>query len=99
LVEFTKAQLSTSGSPTPAVTISATNVGPYESLYGPYAVAVDRSGDLWVSNFDGNTAVEFGRHQLSRSGSPTPLRAIVGPDSGMNWPSFVVIAPYVLPDV
>jgi hypothetical protein len=98
LVEFTRAQLATSGSPTPAVTITSTNVGTYQSLYGPYGVAVDPSGDVWVSNWNGNTAVEFGRDQLSTSGSPTPVRAIVGPDTGMNWPSFVVIAPSALPD-
>jgi hypothetical protein len=97
LVEFTKAQLSTSGSPTPAVTITSTDVGTYQSLDGPYSVAVDRCGNLWVSNFDDDTAVEFGRDQLSESGSPTPLRAIVGPNSGMNFPSYVVIAPSVSP--
>jgi hypothetical protein len=93
LVEFTKAQLATSGSPTPAVTISSTNVGPYQSLDGPYGVAVAPSGDVWVANFYNNTAVEYGRDQLSQSGSPTPRRAIVGPNSGMNFPSFVVIEP------
>ena len=41
LVEFTKAQLSTSGSPTPAVTISSTKAGPAGSLYGPYSLAFD----------------------------------------------------------
>jgi streptogramin lyase len=93
LVEFTRAQLATSGSPTPAVTISSTTVGPYQSLYGPYGVAVAPSGDVWVSNFNNNTAVEFGRDQLSQSGSPTPRRVIAGPHSGMNFPSFVVIEP------
>jgi hypothetical protein len=94
LVEFTKAQLSTSGSPTPAVTISSTDPGsPSGSLYGPYGVAVDHCGDVWVSNFNKPTTVEFGRDQLSTSGSPTPLRTIVGKRTGMNWPSYVVIAP------
>ena len=92
LVEFTRAQLSTSGSPTPAVTISSTP-GANPSLYGPYGVAVDRSGDVWVSNFNTPTAVEFARYQLFRSGAPTPLRTIAGPGTGMNWPSFVVLAP------
>jgi hypothetical protein len=103
LVEFTRAQLSTSGTPTPAVTISSTVPGcstnPAPStcaagpLYGPYGVAVDPFGDVWVSNFNKPTAVEFGRYQLFKSGSPTPLRTIVGPDTGMNYPSFVVTAP------
>jgi hypothetical protein len=93
LLEFTKAQLSSSGSPTPAVTITSTDVGSYESLDGPYGVAVDHSGDVWVSNFDGMTAVQFGQHQIAQSGSPTPQRAIVGANTGMNWPSFIVIEP------
>jgi len=93
VVEYTKAQLSTSGSPTPAVTISSTNVGTYKSLDGPYSLAFDHTGNLWVENFDGNTTVEFGRDQLSVSGSPTPVRAIVGPHTGMNWPSYVRITP------
>jgi streptogramin lyase len=93
LVELTKAQLSTSGSPTPAVTISSTEPGADGSLYGPYGVVVDPFGDVWVSNFNKPTAVEFGRDQLSQSGSPTPQRTIAGPRTGMNWPSFVVLAP------
>ena len=93
VVELTKAQLAASGSPTPAVTISSTKAGAAGSLYGPYSLAFDSSGDLWVENFNNNTTVEFGRDQLSKSGSPTPLRTIVGPDTGMNFPSYVVIAP------
>jgi secreted PhoX family phosphatase len=93
LVEFTRAQLATSGSPTPAISISSTNVGPYQSLVGPYGVAVAPSGNVWVANFYNNTTVEYGRDQLSQSGSPTPLRAIVGSNSGMNYPSFVVVEP------
>jgi ligand-binding sensor domain-containing protein len=93
VLEFTKGQLSTSGSPTPAVTISSTKAGPTGSIYGPYSLAFTSSGDLWVENFDGNTIVEFGKQQLSTSGSPTPVRTIVGPDTGMNSPSYVVIEP------
>jgi hypothetical protein len=94
LVEFTKAQLATSGSPTPAVTISSTDPGSASgSLWGPYGVAVDHCGDVWVSNFNKPTTVEFGSDQLSTSGAPTPMRTIVGKRTGMNWPSFVVIAP------
>jgi hypothetical protein len=46
-----------------------------------------------VSNFNNNTTVEYGKDQLTQSGSPTPQRAIVGPNSGMNFPSFVVVEP------
>ncbi len=103
LVEFTKAQLSSSGSPQPAITISSTLPGcsvpeaPQScaagSLYGPYGVAIERNGDVWVSNFNTPTTVEFSKRQLSQSGSPAPKRTIAGPHTGMNWPSFVVLAP------
>jgi hypothetical protein len=106
LVEFTRAQLSASGSPTPAVTIRSDISGcstygapavpcANGSLYGPYGVAVDSAGDVWVSNFNTPTAVEYGRDQLPKwgSASPVPERTIAGPDTGMDWPSFVTIAP------
>ncbi len=93
VVEFTKAQLARSGSPTPAVTISSTKAGAAGSRWGPYGVAVDPSGDLWVANFFKPTTVEYGKDQLSTSGSPTPVRTIAGPRTGMNWPSYVVTVP------
>lgn len=93
VVELTKAQLSASGSPSPAVTISSTKAGAAGSLYGPYSLAFTPSGDLWVENFNNNTTVEFARDQLSKSGSPAPLRTIVGPRTGMNFPSYVMVAP------
>ena len=93
LVEFTKAQLSTSGSPTPAVAINTTAADASGSMFGPYGVAVEPSGDVWVSNFNKPTTVEYGKHQLSRSGAPIPLRTIGGPHTKMNWPSYVLIEP------
>ena len=93
VLEFTKDQLSTSGSPTPTVTINSTKTGPTGSIYGPYWLAFTSFGNLWVENFDNDTTVEFGKDQLSTSGSPTPLRTIVGPNTGMNYPSYVLTAP------
>jgi hypothetical protein len=103
LVEFTVPQLSTSGSPAPAVTIRSDLPGcstygapsfcGFGSLYGPYGVAVDAAGDVWVSNFNTPTAVEYASYQLSHSGSPIPRRTIAGRRTGMNWPSFVVTVP------
>jgi hypothetical protein len=91
---LTKAQLSASGSPEPAVTISSTHPGfPSGSLYGPYSLAFTSSGDLCVENFNNNTTVEFRKDQLSKSGAPIPARTIVGPHTGMNFLSYVVIEP------
>ena len=93
LVEFTRDQLKTSGSPTPAVTIKSTGPDSSGSLWGPYALAFTADGDAWVSNYDKPTTVEFAEEQLSKSGAPTPIRTIAGPDTGMNWPSYVVTVP------
>ena len=47
-----------------------------------------------VSNsWNATATLGLDRFQLYWSGSPTPLRTIAGPDTGMNWPSFVVLAP------
>src|SRR5581483_6215899 len=43
IVEYTRAQLSTSGSPTPAITLSGGGV-----LY-PNEIAFDRAGNLWIA--------------------------------------------------
>jgi streptogramin lyase len=93
VVEFTKSELSTSGSPAPAVVISSTKPGPAGSLYGPYSLAFTAAGDLWVENFYNNTTVEFDKAQLSSSGSPSPVRTITGPRTRMNYPTYVVVAP------
>ena len=94
VVEFTEAQLSNPGSPAPAVTISSTVPGsPSGSLFGPYSLAFTTRGDLWVENFDNNSTVEFGRDQLLNSGAPVPMRTIDGPNTGMNFPSYVVVEP------
>lgn len=73
--------------------ISSTKPGAEGSLYGPYSLAFTSAGDLWVENFDNNSTVEYSRDQLSKSGSPTLVRTIAGPASGMNFPSYVVITP------
>ena len=41
----------------------------------------------------GHTPFKFGKDQLSPSGSPTPLRTIVGPNTSMNFPSYVLTGP------
>ncbi len=93
LVEFTRAQLRRSGAPTPAVTISTTAADASGTMFGPYGVAVTPSGDVWVSNFNKPTTVEYGKYQLSRSGSPIPMRTISGGATQMNWPSYVLVEP------
>lgn len=70
MVEFAADQLAASGSPTPAVTVSATA----GSIVGPIGIAFDAHGNLWVANGNTghNTVVMFGASQLTASGAPTP---------------------------
>ena len=93
LVEFTRAQLRKSGAPTPAVIISTTAANSSGSMFGPYGVAVTNSGDVWVSNFNKPTTVQYGKYQLFQSGSPVPQRTIGGGNTRMNWPSYVLVEP------
>ena len=91
VVEFAAGQLMAGGTPTPAVTLSATGAG---SLASPTGLAFDAGGNLWVANYGNNTLVEFAVSQLAASGSPTPavtlsLGALSGPtglafDAGGN---------------
>ena len=82
VVEFAKAQLASSGNPTPAVTL--TNSG--TSLDEPSAVAFDSSGNLWVADVLNNTLVEFTPSQLV-TGSPTPVVIISTTAGSLNAPN------------
>jgi streptogramin lyase len=66
VVEYTKSQLSASGSPTPTVVLTSDN------LSEPFGLAFDRSGDLWVGNEGNGQVLEYAKSELNRSGSPVP---------------------------
>ena len=83
VVEFTASQLTASGSPAPAVVLSATS----GSLDGPSNLAFDASGNLWVANTNANTVVKFTAGQLLASGSPTPAVTLSGTGGSLNSPS------------
>ena len=82
IVEYTPDQLTASGSPTPAVTLSADSGG---SLDIPTRMAFDSHGNLWVSNHENNTIVEFSTDQLKATGSPTPVDTLTAA-SGLDGP-------------
>ncbi|HUE09057.1 MAG TPA: hypothetical protein VMP41_16655 [Acidimicrobiales bacterium] len=80
VVEFTRSQLTASGSPTPAVTISSNGT----NVDSPYGLAFDTTGNLWVSNYSGNTVVKFAANQLGTSGATTPAVILTMPGSGLT---------------
>jgi sugar lactone lactonase YvrE len=83
VVAFTASQLASTGSPTPAVTLSATA----GSLNFPVGLAFDATGKLWVSNAIGNTVVAFTASQFAASGSPTPAVTLSASSGSLNYPS------------
>ncbi len=85
LVQYTPDQLTATGSPTPAVTISADVGG---SLDGSTGIAFDNTGNLWVSNFNASTLVQYTPDQLTATGSPTPAVTISADVGGsLNTPA------------
>jgi sugar lactone lactonase YvrE len=97
LVEYSASQLTTSGSPTPAVTLTGA------AIKNPLDIAFDSNGNLWVSNSAytilpdstepspvGEIA-EYAASALLASGSPAPLTMIDLP-GGTYSPNPVGIA-------
>jgi len=83
VVEFAAASLKASGSPAPAVTIGSTS----SSLATPVGLGFDDKHNLWVSNYVGDTVVEYLPSQITSSGTPTPTvklsrtsDSLVGPE-------------------
>jgi len=69
-------ELAGAGSGTPGVALSpSTGYGPHTAMSESYSIAVDASGNLWISNVGSNTVTEF-------VGLAAPVRTpLVGPPS------------------
>ena len=81
LMRFTAAQLATTGTPVPVDTITATA----GSLDHPAGLATDKSGNLWVANYNGGTIVAFSPSQLDGGGGPTPLITLSPAGANTLW--------------
>jgi hypothetical protein len=88
VVAFSPSQLTTSGTPTPAIVLTA-NGG---SLDGPAGLAFDASGDLWIANMLNNSVVEFTPAQIAASGDPAPTTVITG--SSLSAPFGIAFDPH-----
>jgi sugar lactone lactonase YvrE len=75
VVGFSSGQLATSGSPTPAVTLTSSDAS---ALNNPCGLAFDGKGNLWVANQTGQGLLEYTADELTSSGSPTPPVLIRG---------------------
>ncbi|HVX22488.1 MAG TPA: IPT/TIG domain-containing protein [Acidimicrobiales bacterium] len=76
VVELTPSQLASSGSPTPAVTLSAPTPATTTILAGPYALAFDATGNLWVANYTSSTLDAYTPSQQAAGGAPNPAVVI-----------------------
>ena len=102
-VKFKSDQLTMTGTPTPAVMLTATTVTSTtaHSFGDPTGLAFDKQGDLWVANRDSdlNGSVEkFAAAALGSNGSPQPavfLDSNVG-GTNLDGPFFISFGP-VLP--
>ncbi|MGH9089973.1 MAG: hypothetical protein ACRDZR_01110 [Acidimicrobiales bacterium] len=88
LVRFSATQLTSSGSPTPAVTITTTGPG---SLVRPVGEAIDAAGNLWAANLYGNSLVEYTATQLGQSGPLTPAVTITSDRTTLGTPTTTTI--------
>jgi len=68
VIEYTAAQLKTGGAIAPAVAIGGLQI--------PEGVAIDKSGDLWVLDYQTDELLEFTPAQLKASGSPAPATRV-----------------------
>ncbi|MGH2873987.1 MAG: IPT/TIG domain-containing protein, partial [Solirubrobacteraceae bacterium] len=93
VVEYTPAQLATTGDPTPAVTLFSVGSN---SIEGPDSLVFNATGDLWVANMYGGPAgggsvVEYTPAQLAATGYPTPADTIAGAATGLSTPEGLAI--------
>ncbi len=72
VVMFAKSQLRASGSPTPKVTLSGS------AFEGPWSLALDSGGNLWVGDYSTSNVSMFSSTQLKTSGTPTPPVVLTG---------------------
>jgi sugar lactone lactonase YvrE len=75
VVEFAKGQLTSSGDPTPTVTLSSA------IFSNPWGAAFDSSGNLVVMNYGNGTIAKFTPKELKASGAPVPKVSVTGTDT------------------
>ncbi len=93
LIKFTAAQLATSGSPTPAVTLSADGKSPAQ-INGPVQLGFDSAGTLWVAQGGATpgAVAGFTASQLAATGSPVPTYALAGSKTGLDGVNALALA-------
>ncbi|MGF6851335.1 hypothetical protein [Paraburkholderia sp. CI3] len=96
VVEFAKANLTASGMPAPAVTLSPTQVNGNSTLVAPNGICFDNLGDLAAVSSAAPFGIPFfSKGQLGASGATVPSTFIVGPATTLNAPAGCNFGPVV----
>jgi secreted PhoX family phosphatase len=96
VVEFTRSQITATGSPTPNITLASATVSSNATLVAPNGIAFDDYGDLAaVSSASPFGVAGFGPEQLQTNptAAPTPDLFLVGATSTLNAPAGVTFGP------
>lgn len=96
VVAFDAADLGTTGSPTPGVTLSPVNVKKVPSLNSPNGLAFDDVGDLVVANSIPTFSLAiYAADQLGSSGATKPEVLISGSNTGLVAPAGDTFGPLI----
>jgi secreted PhoX family phosphatase len=96
VVEFTRSQITATGSPTPAITLASATVSSNATLVAPNGIAFDNYGDLAaVSSAAPFGVAGFGPDQLQTNPTAalTPDLFLVGSASTLNAPAGITFGP------
>jgi len=98
LVEFTPSQLTNTGNPTPAITLSSVAVETNQTLAAPNGIAFDNLGDLAAASSAAPFGIaDFAKDQLvpTAATGPMPTTFQVGTTTTLNAPAGVTFGPVV----
>ena len=86
MVEYTKANLASTGGPLPNTVISPTTEGDTATLDSPNGLCFDQLGDLAITNSAGKFGISFYTVPLT-GGAVVPNTFIVGAATTLNAPA------------
>ena len=95
LVVFAASAITTTGTPTPLVTLSTTTLDGLDTIDDPQGISFNRFGEMAVANDADSTIAVFDHEQLSASGSPVPRVFIAGTNTLLKAPTGLIFGPDV----
>lgn len=93
VVEFTAADITETGTPIPAVTLTSTTVDTLDTLDDPQGISFSPNNALAVANDANNTISVYLASQLGASGSPVPNTFVSGSKTKLNAPTGLIFGP------